>query len=253
MIGRWQLETMLPGLTGPGAEPFLTSALEAVGSRLRSYKVSQVRYVPARSVTVQYRADVIAAAGRPEQSILVATAGMKVPDGVPVFGADGLEIAFWQFPRDPFLPGLAAASDDSRVSDLLERLGAPREQVKIRTRAYRAGRRAVIEASGRSHRIFLKVIRPEKTAALQLVHKSLADRVPVPHTFGWSQELGIVALQAMAGRTLRAALTGRSKGVPGGAAPETRAGRRRVFAAFVAPHDRHLRHVSRCNVCPSSL
>jgi len=203
-------------LLGPGAEPFLVSALEAMGSRLRSYQVSQVRYVPARSVTVQYRADVITGAGRPEQTTLVAASGIRTPDEVPVFAADGLEIAFWQFPNDPFLPGLAAATDDNRVSDLLERLGAPREPVKVRVRAYRAGRRAVVEASGKSHRIFLKVIRPEKTAALQLAHTSLADYVPVPHTFGWSRELGIVALQAMAGRTLRAALTARSKSVPGG-------------------------------------
>ncbi len=182
-----------------------------------SYTVSQVRYVPARSVTVQFRAKIVTAAGRPAQTTLVAASGIKVPDDVPVFAADGLEIAFWQFPNDPFLPGLAAATDDNRVSELLERLGAPPEPVKLRTRAYRAGRRAVIEASGRSHRIFLKVIRPERTAALQLAHTSLADHVPVPHTFGWSRELGIVALQAMAGRTLRAALTARSKRVPTGA------------------------------------
>lgn len=204
-------------LLGAGAEPFLISALEAVGSRLRSHNVSQVRYVPSKSVTVQYRADVITAAGRPEKSTFVATSGIRVPDGVPVFAAEGLEVAFWQFPNDPFLPGLASATDPDRVSKLLERLGAPHEPVKLRTRAYRAGRRAVIEASGKSRRIFLKVVRPDSTAALQDAHASLAEHVPVPHTFGWSRELGIVALQAMAGRTLRAALTARSRRVPSGA------------------------------------
>ncbi len=201
-------------LLGPGAEPFLTSALEAVGSRLRSHKVSQVRYVPSKSVTVQYRADVTAASGRPESTTIVATSGVKVPDGVPVFGADGLEVAFWQFPNDPFLPGLASAANPDRVSNLLERLGAPKEPVTLRTRAYRAGRRAVIEASGKTQRIFLKVVRPESAAALQQAHASLAKHLPVPQTFGWSQDLGVVALQAMAGRTLRAALTARSSRVP---------------------------------------
>jgi len=203
-------------LIGPGAVPFLTSALETVGSRLRSHQVSQVRYVPSKSVTVQYSADVITASGRPEKTTFVAMSGIPVPDGIPVFAADGLEVAFWQFPNDPFLHGLGSATDPDRVSNLLERLGALKEPVKLRTRAYRAGRRAVIEASGKSQRIFLKVVRPESTADLQLAHASLAHHVPVPHTFGWSQELGIVALQAMAGRTLRAALTARSTRVPTG-------------------------------------
>lgn len=204
-------------LLGPGAEPLLSSASELAGSRLRSFKVSQVRYVPSKSVTVQYRADTTAESGRPDKVTLVASSGVKVPDGVPVFAADGLEVAFWQFPNDPFLPGLSSAADPDRVSNLLERLGAPAEHVKLRTRAYRAGRRAVIEASGKSQRIFLKVVRPAATAALQETHASFADQVPVPHTFGWSGELGIVALQAMAGRTLRAALTTRSSRVPSGA------------------------------------
>lgn len=201
-------------LLGPGADPFLNSVLDTTGSRLRSYKVSQVHYVPSKSVTVQYRAEVVSADGRPESTTFVATSGLKVPDGVPVFAADGLEVAFWQFPNDPFLPGLASAADPARVSNLLERLGAPKESVKLSTRAYRAGRRAVIEASGETQRIFLKVVRPGNAAALQHAHASLAEHLPVPHTFGWSQDLGVVALQAMAGRTLRAALTARSSRVP---------------------------------------
>ncbi len=203
-------------LIGAGAEPFLASALETVGSRLRSHQVSQVRYVPSRSVTVQYRADVTAASGKPEKATFVAMSGRKVPDGVPIFGADGLEVAFWQYPNDPFLPGLALAADESRVSNLLERLGAAREPVELRQRAYRAGRRAVIEASGKSQRIFLKVVRPTAAAHLQQAHAELAQHIPVPHSLGWSEDQGIVAMQAMAGRTLRAALTGRSTKVPSG-------------------------------------
>lgn len=203
-------------LVGPGAEPFLESALETVGYRLRSHQVSQVRYVPSKSVTVQYRADVISPNGKPEQSTFVATSGTKVPEDVPVFAASGLEVAFWQYPNDPFLPGLPLASDPDRVRNLLQRLGAPNEPVDLRSRAYRAGRRAVIEAKGKTERIFIKVVRPHNAARLQLAHTSLAKHVPVPHSFGWSQEQGIVALQAMAGRTLRAALTARSTHVPTG-------------------------------------
>lgn len=201
-------------LLGPQAGPFLDAVLEGTGSRLRSYTVSQVRFVPSKSVTVQYRAKLVSSTGRPESVTFVATSGVTTPDGVPVFAADGLEVAFWQFPNDPFLPGLASATDPDRVSDLLGLLGAPQESVKLATRAYRPGRRAVIEASGTTHRIFLKIVRPGRTAALQQAHTSLAQHVPVPHSFGWSDDLGVVALQAMPGRTLRAALTARSSGVP---------------------------------------
>ncbi|MDH3189393.1 MAG: aminoglycoside phosphotransferase family protein [Acidimicrobiia bacterium] len=203
-------------LIGEGAEPFLASVLETVGSRLRSYRISQVRYLPSRSVTVQYRADVIAASGKPEDSTFVAMAGRKVPEGVPVFGAEGLEVAFWQYPNDPFLPGLPLATDEGRVSNLLVRLGAAKESIVLRQRAYRAGRRAVIEATGKTQRIFLKIVRPDAAAQLQKAHAELSEHIPVPHSLGWSEDQGIVAMQAMTGRTLRAALTARSTKVPSG-------------------------------------
>ena len=201
-------------LLGPQAGPFLDAVLEGTGSRLRSYTVSQVRFIPSKSVTVQYRAKLVSSTGRPEIVTFVATSGVATPDGVPVFAAEGLEVAFWQFPNDPFLPGLASAADPDRVSDMLGLLGAPQESVTLSTRAYRPGSRAVVEASGKTHRIFLKIVRPGRTAALQQAHTSLAQHVPVPHSYGWSGDLGVVALQAMPGRTLRAALTARSSRVP---------------------------------------
>ncbi|MDP3984005.1 MAG: aminoglycoside phosphotransferase family protein [Acidimicrobiia bacterium] len=204
-------------LLGDGAGAFLAEALEAMGARLRSFTMSQVRYVPAKSVTVQYQAEVLSAKGRPSKTTFVATAGIRVPEEVPIFAADGIEVAFWEFPNDPFLPGLASATDPSRVSRLLERLGARPQAVQLRTRAYRATRRAVVEASGRSQQIFLKIVRPEAAAALQAAHSLLAAHVPVPHSFGWSEELGIVALQAMLGRTLSKALTARTRRLPGAA------------------------------------
>lgn len=204
-------------LLGDGAEAFLASALEAMSARLRSYTISQVRYVPSKSVIVQYQADVLLVNGRPSKSTFVATSGIRVPDGVPVFAADGLEVAFWEFPNDPFLPGLPSATDLGQVGRLLERLGASPQAVQVRTRAYRATRRAVVEASGASQRMFLKIVRPDTVAGLQEAHSALSAHVPVPHSLGWSEELGIVALQAMAGQTLSIALTSRTRPLPSGA------------------------------------
>ena len=204
-------------LLSDGAGAFLSSALEPMRVRLRSFRASQVRYVPGKSVIVQYQAEVTSDRGRPLKTTYVAASGIRVPEEVPVFAADGLEIAFWEFPNDPFLPGLAPATDPDRVRRLLERLGAPSQPVQLHTRAYRATRRAVVEASGRSQRMFLKVVRPETVATLQARHTELAAHVPVPHSFGWSEEMGIVALQAMSGRTLSRAVTARSRHLPNGA------------------------------------
>jgi hypothetical protein len=208
-------------------------------------------------VTVQYRAKLVSSTGRPEVVTFVAMSGVATPDDVPVFAADGLEVAFWQFPNDPFLPGLASATDPDRVNNMLGLLGAPQESVKLTTRAYRPGRRAVVEAFGKTQRIFLKIVRPGRTAALQHAHTSLAQHVPVPHSFGWSDDLGVVALQAMPGRTLRAALTARSSRVPTAADlvalldrfPEPRGTARTV----VGPHQRAAAHARLLNAIAPEL
>jgi hypothetical protein len=201
-------------LLGSEAREVIAAGLATGGLRFRKSEISQVRYVPGRSVTAQYRVESITEHGKPVTSTFVALSGIRVPDGVPVLGADGVEIAFWQFPNDPFLPGLAAASDAVSVSRLLDSLGAETQDYTLRTRAYRAGRRAVVEANGPSQRMFLKVVRPSRTRAIQEAHVALAAHVPVPHSFGWSENQGIVALQSMPGRTLRAALRARSSRLP---------------------------------------
>jgi Ser/Thr protein kinase RdoA (MazF antagonist) len=205
-------------LMGPEAGELLGAILAQAGGRVRSHAISQVRYVPGTSITVQYRVDVLWGSGRPTREMMVATSGIEVPAGTPVFSADGVEIAAWRFPNDPFLPGLPVAADPARSSTLLAQLGAPTETTGVRTRAYRAGRRGVIELSTPEVTVFIKVVRPERAAALQRTHKVLSDHVPVPHSFGWSEEHGIVALQALPGRTLRKSLEARSSRLPSPAA-----------------------------------
>jgi hypothetical protein len=47
-------------------------------------------------------------------------------------------------------------------------------------------------------------------------HTTMADSMPVPHSFGWSASRGLVALQAMPGRTLRRALEAGKRRLPTG-------------------------------------
>ena len=204
-------------LLGPDARGLCAAAVEMAGGTLTSLRTTQIRYVPSASIVVQYSAAVAWAGGGSTRETVVASAGREVPDGVAVLSADGMDIAMWRFPNDPYLPGLASAMDGQRAGELLASLGAQPGETQLRTRAYRPGRRAVVEVAGHGGRIYLKVVRPDRVAALQARHVALAAYVPVPHSLGWSAELGIVALQALPGRPIRKALEAKSRRLPDGA------------------------------------
>lgn len=240
-------------LLGPDAGEFLEAVFGEAGDTVASFRRTQVRYVPAKSITVQFLVDVdLGHEAGIEQVTLVATSGLDVPDPVPVMRAGDQSIAVWRFPHDPFLPGLVAATNKRRAGQLLERLGGASDGLRIRTRAYRAGRRAVVEATTTAGRIFMKVLRPDRVESLQQQHVELAADLPVPRSLGWSRDLGIVAMEAMPGTTLRTAIENDSDALPAPAQlidlldrfPGARPGRR-VRGAWerAASHARILRAV----------
>ena len=200
-------------LLSPDSGAILDAVLAEVGARTTEVTPVQVRYLPGRSVIVQYQAEVDWR-DRSSRETLVIAAGIDVPDPIAQLEIDDHMVAVWRYPRDPFLPGLEAAADPSRVNKLLADLGSPQLGTKLRRRAYRPGRRAVIEAVSPSARLFIKVVRPDRIAKIQRKHVSLAGHVPVPHSYGWSAELGLITLQAMAGKTLRSVLESGSRRLP---------------------------------------
>ncbi len=204
-------------LLGPDAEGLMSAVVAAGDGRLRSLETTQVRYVPGKSVTVQYRAGVLGHDDQSEVHTYVASSGIEVPEGTAVFEADGMRLSVWRFPDDPFLPGLRTAVDARRVVGLLGQVGVRSGTPRIRTRAYRGGRRAVVEVAMGSNRVFVKVLRPSKAGDLQRKHVRLAEHLPVPHSHGWSEAQGLVVLQAMPGRTLRKALESGSRRLPSAA------------------------------------
>ena len=192
----------------------LDALLGEVGARTSDVKPVQVRYVPGRSVIVQYQGDVEWTDHTSKETLVIAS-GVDVPEATLQLEVDDNRMAVWRYPRDPFLPGLEAAADPTRVTKLLTDLGSPQQATNLRRRAYRPGRRAVIEAVAPSTRIFVKVVRPDRIAKIQSKHVTLAGQVPVPHSYGWSADLGLIALQAMAGKTLRSVLESGSRNLPG--------------------------------------
>lgn len=191
-------------LTNSPPSPLL-AAVAAAGGELTACDISGVTWWPGSSITVVYRG-VVAGGELTGEHDFVAVAGHRLPAGALVVEDGASRIGVWRVPHDPALPGLAPALDPVRTGQLLADLGVPGPDVTPMLRAYRPGRRAVVAVSGRRHAIYLKVLRPAKVEALHLRHQHLAATLPVPHTLGYSSSLGLVALQAMTGTTLRRAL-----------------------------------------------
>lgn len=202
-------------LTGDDALELMSAALAEAGGRPTKLDIAQIRYVPSKSVTVQYRVDVTWSDGNTTREIYVASAGLEVPGEVPVIAGEGISVALWRYPDDPFLPGLATAADRTKVQQLLAQLGVATDSVRLRTRAYRPGRRAVIEVKAPQARVFIKVVRPPRVATLQRIHTSMSDAMQIPQSLGWSADDGLVVLQAMPGKTLRKAVESGTKRLPG--------------------------------------
>lgn len=201
-------------LLGPPAGELLEAAADVAGGALVSWRPRQVSHQPARSTMVQYRTSVSWGGGEATSETFVAASGDRVPPrDAAVFGDGATRVAVWRWPHDPYLPGLSDALDPIKMARLLDDLGIDGGAVQLRARAYRPGRRAVIEATGRRGRIFLKVTRPERVQELHLKHRALAAALPVPESLGWAEN-GVLVMTAIPGETLRATLRSSSHKVP---------------------------------------
>jgi hypothetical protein len=202
-------------LTGPDAAGVLAAALQVAGGELVTCRPRQVVCQPGRGTTVSYRARVRWPEGGVGEETLAACSG-DAPTGALVLDDGADRVAVWRFPHDPELPGLAAACDEVAVASVLEDLGLGGGPVRLRTRAYRPRRRAVIEAIGSRGRLFVKVVRPDRVEALHDRHRLLVRHgIPAPQSFGWTPR-GLLVLQALPGRTLRQTLRSRTTLIPAG-------------------------------------
>ena len=200
-------------LTGVDAGGMLGAAVAAAEGTLQRWRARDVTHHPGRGSTVSYDVKVRWANGRSTTETMAACTG-ALPEGALHLDDGTVRVAVWRYPYDPDLPGLAAANDPRAVAQVLDEFGFGLGPVRLRTRAYRPGRRAVIEAIGARGRLFLKVVQPSRVQALHRRHRLLVDAgVPAPQSFGWTAD-GLLVLQALPGRTLREAMRSRSNATP---------------------------------------
>lgn len=203
-------------LLGEAVPGPIAAVVEAAGGTATSGYPTQVTWWPGSSISVQYRVTVEGGEWAGNQD-LVAVAG-RIPRGAAIVGDGDQEVGVWRVPNDPALPGLPAALDRESARHLLTDLGAADGPVSTRLRAYRPGRRAVVSVEGAAQGIYLKLVRPKRVEQLHEDHKRLPQELPVPRSLGYSRDLGVMALQAMPGRTLRDVLEDPALALPSAAA-----------------------------------
>ena len=162
-----------------------------------------IRFVPGRSAVVQFRAHVGVDGDPPNLMRFVASLGRRVPGDPAIVSIEGRDVAVWRVPDDPYLPGLPILSNVTTTTPLLEQLGITGNIQSLRRRSYRPSRRAVVEIATTTHRVFAKVVRPDRTRRLQDVHTAVARHAPIPRSLGWSKRYGIAMLEALPGHPLR--------------------------------------------------
>lgn len=195
---------VLPELLTDQVPGPLAAVATASGGTVRAVAVSQVTWWPGRSATVSWDTTIDggALAGR---ATFVGTTVTAPPDAVTVGdGADS--VAVWRVPHDPFLPALAHVIQPEVAASVVTELGGEIMQPRTRLRAYRPSRRAVIEVTGEGHRVYLKLVKPRRVAALHQRHLDLDGVLPVPEPLGLNEDLGLLAMRSLSGATLRAVL-----------------------------------------------
>ncbi len=193
----------------------LSTLVLSTDPSIRGLTVRQLRYRPRRSLMVTWA--VRPAVHAPGGTRITALVTGRVHAGVTEIAehSDGRRVYTFEAAEDPGLPGLAGALDRRRLAELLAAAGVPRRApvASLRIRAYRPLRRAVLEVTADDDRLFVKIVRPERSERLRRAHADLeAAGVPVPPVLAATDD-GTVVLGAIRGQSLRALLT------EGGAVP----------------------------------
>ncbi len=193
-------------LSGPSAATLLDRAARTIGARRVSSELHRLHHRPHRSVTRVDTAIVDTPAGFREALLVVHAHRAGLPHDAETVEVDGVQVAVWAYPHDPYLPGLPDASAPDRVAQRLAAVGLEAVAVTLHRRAYRATRGAVIEVHVTSRRgvprsVFLKVLRTGRADRLAAVHRHLGLHLPVAPLLG--SDPGVLVLGGLPGVPVR--------------------------------------------------
>ncbi|WP_256839934.1 phosphotransferase [Ornithinimicrobium faecis] len=192
---------VLPELLTDQVPGPLAAVAAAAGGSVTAVVVSQVTWWPGGSATVSWDS-IIEGGSLAGRATFVGTTLKAPPEAVTV--GDGEEsVAVWRVPHDPFLPALAHVLQPEVAASVVAGLGGQITEPHTRLRAYRPSRRAVIEVTGQGHKVYLKMVKPRRLAALHQRHLDLEGVLPVPEPLGINRDLGLLAMRSMTGATLR--------------------------------------------------
>lgn len=190
----------------------VAAVYEAAGTTVESVALIQNTWRPGKQLTVRYRISG-SGGGLAGRNDVVATIG-RIPEGATLVEGPGSMVGLWVVPDDPLLPGLRSALDIPTVARVLSDLGSKDEVIRSRLRAYRPGRRAVVEVQAGPSSIFLKIVPPAEVEDLHEKHRHLSDFIGVPDSLGMSTDLGVVVMRALPGTDLRSALRSGKTPIP---------------------------------------
>ena len=195
-------------LAGPGAQPVLRTALDAVGGRLDSARSVHIQYRPGSDVVVQFDATVSWHGATPSrETLMMSTSRQGAPAGtLPVVATVDdreLSVGVWRWPFDPIMPALEhMVTPDRAAARLVDVVDGPLE---LKVVAYRPMERAVIRVCAPSGVvIYVKVLAPTQVGPLVERHERLlAAGLPVPQILAADDVEGWVAMAELSGETLR--------------------------------------------------
>lgn len=195
---------VLPELLTDQVPGPLAAAVAASDGTVTAVAVKQVTWWPGRSATVSW--DTVVEGGPLAGRATYVGTTQRAPEGALVVGSEDDQVAVWRIPHDPFLPALPTALQPEVAASVITSLGGQITDPTTRLGAYRPTRRAVIEVTGQGHKVYLKLVKPRRLAALHQRHLDLVDLLPVPEPLGINSELGLLVMRNLPGRTLRSGL-----------------------------------------------
>lgn len=134
-----------------------------------------------------------------EYTVYLDTGVEDAPGTTRLRDSSGRSLRAWVYPADPALPALASVVYPESAARVLSQLGRPATAVHLSVCAYRPGKRAVVRVETPESAVYVKVVRPERTAAIAATHHSwtLAD-IPVARLVAWSPH-GLLAMESLRG------------------------------------------------------